>query len=81
MEEMVGPVSNMREGTTLRVLAANGPYGEFYGCDSISLEYFGYTIVYSWGRPHCTYSLRTLVSVSAGISSADMGKFLRLLGI
>jgi len=30
MEETVGPVSYMREGTTSRVTAADRPYGEFY---------------------------------------------------
>jgi hypothetical protein len=35
----------MREGTTLRVMAANRPYGEFYDFYSISAEYFGYTPV------------------------------------
>jgi hypothetical protein len=32
----------MREGTTLRVMAADRPYGEFYDFYSISPEYFGH---------------------------------------
>jgi hypothetical protein len=32
----------MWEGTTLRVMVADRPYGEFYDFYSISLEYFGY---------------------------------------
>jgi hypothetical protein len=35
----------MQEGTILRVMEADRPYGEFYDCYSISLEYFGYTLV------------------------------------
>jgi hypothetical protein len=34
----------MREGTPLRVMAADRPYGEFYDFYSISLEYFGTTM-------------------------------------
>jgi hypothetical protein len=32
----------MWEGTTLRVMATDRPYGEFYDFYSVSLEYFGY---------------------------------------
>jgi hypothetical protein len=32
----------MQEGTTLRVMVADRPYGEFYDFYSISPEYFGY---------------------------------------
>jgi hypothetical protein len=32
----------MQEGTTLGVMAADVPYGEFYDFHSVSLEYFGY---------------------------------------
>jgi hypothetical protein len=35
----------MREGTTLRVMAADRPYAEFYDFYSVSPEYFGYTLV------------------------------------
>jgi hypothetical protein len=35
----------MREGTTLRVMAADSPYCEFYDFYSVSPEYFGYTLV------------------------------------
>jgi hypothetical protein len=35
----------MREGTTLRVMAASRPCGEFYDFYSISPEYFGFTCV------------------------------------
>jgi hypothetical protein len=44
MKEMVGPVY-MAEGTTSRVIAADRPYGEFYGFYRVSPEYFGYTLV------------------------------------
>jgi len=36
----------MWEGTTSRVMAADRPYGEFYNFYSISLEDFGYHLVY-----------------------------------
>jgi hypothetical protein len=36
----------MWEGTTSRVMAADRLYGEFYEFYSVSLDYFGYTIVY-----------------------------------
>jgi len=45
MEEMVGPVVYMQEGTTLRVKAADMPYGEFYDFYSVSPENFGSTHV------------------------------------
>jgi hypothetical protein len=32
----------MQEGTTLRVMLADRPYGEFHDFYSISPEYFGY---------------------------------------
>jgi hypothetical protein len=35
----------MREETTLRVMAADRPYGEFYVFYSVGPEYFGYIIV------------------------------------
>jgi hypothetical protein len=35
----------MWEGTFLRVMAADRPYGEFYDFYSIIAEYFGYTLV------------------------------------
>jgi hypothetical protein len=35
----------MREGTTSRVMAADRAYGEFYNFYSVSLEYFGHTLV------------------------------------
>jgi hypothetical protein len=41
----------MREGTTLRVMAAARPYCEFYDFYSVSPEYFGYTIVYEQREP------------------------------
>jgi hypothetical protein len=34
-----------QEGTTLRVMAADRPYGEFHDFYSISPEYFGYHLV------------------------------------
>jgi len=37
----------MREGTTSRVTVADGPYGEFYGIYSVSLENLGYHNVYT----------------------------------
>jgi hypothetical protein len=70
----------MREGTTSRVMAAGRPYSEFYDVYSISPEYFGYHLIYSQRRSHCTHSLRTLVSMIAGTSLAEIGKGLRLLG-
>jgi hypothetical protein len=39
----------MREGTALRVIAADRPYGEFYDFYSVSPEYFGYTFLYIIG--------------------------------
>ena len=36
----------MREGTTLRVMAADRPYGNFYEFYSVSPENFGSTLVY-----------------------------------
>jgi hypothetical protein len=44
----------MWEGTTLRVMAADRPYGEFHDLYSISLEYFGYhhTWLAANGRHH-----------------------------
>jgi hypothetical protein len=36
----------MRKGTTLRVMVADRPYGEFYDFYSVSPEYFGYTVVF-----------------------------------
>jgi hypothetical protein len=39
MEETVGPMFTW-EGTNSRVLAAYGPYGEFYDFYSVSPEYF-----------------------------------------
>jgi hypothetical protein len=36
----------MREGITSRVMAADRPYGEFYGFYSASPEYFGYALVF-----------------------------------
>jgi hypothetical protein len=35
----------MREGTTSRMMAADKPYGEFYGFYSVCSEYFGYSLV------------------------------------
>ena len=35
----------MGEGNTLRVTAADRPYGEFYDFYSVSPENFGYTLV------------------------------------
>jgi hypothetical protein len=35
----------MRKGTTLRVMAADWPYDEFYDFYSFSVEYFGHTLV------------------------------------
>jgi hypothetical protein len=35
----------MREGTTLRAMVADRPYGEFYDFYCFSPEYFGYTLV------------------------------------
>jgi hypothetical protein len=43
----VGPVSNVREGTTSRVMAADKPYVEFYDFDNVNPEYIGYTLVLS----------------------------------
>jgi hypothetical protein len=53
----------MREGTTLRVMAADRLYGEFYDFYSISPEYFGYTLILAlWTtKPihwHCCCFLR-----------------------
>jgi hypothetical protein len=45
----------MREGTTLRVMAANRPYGEFYDLYSISPEYFGYILVFILQNVSATY--------------------------
>jgi hypothetical protein len=36
----------MQEGTTLRVMEADRPYGEFHDFYSISLKYFVYTLVF-----------------------------------
>jgi hypothetical protein len=36
----------MQEGTTLRVMAADRPYGDFYDFYSISPENFGSTLVF-----------------------------------
>jgi hypothetical protein len=52
MEETVGPLSTCGK-TTLRVMAADKPYGEFYNFYTISPEYFGYYHVY--GILHMTY--------------------------
>jgi hypothetical protein len=41
----------MWEGTTSRVMAADMPYGEFYGFYNVSPEYFGFTVVVS-SRPY-----------------------------
>jgi hypothetical protein len=38
----------MRVGTTLRVMAADRLYGEFYDFYSVCLEYFGYHHLNSW---------------------------------
>jgi hypothetical protein len=38
----------MQEGTTLRVMAAERPYGEFYDIYSIIPEYLGYHHLNSW---------------------------------
>jgi hypothetical protein len=46
MEETVGPVPYMREGATSRVMAPNSPYCKFYDSYSVSLEYFGCTLVF-----------------------------------
>jgi hypothetical protein len=35
----------VREGTTLRAIAADRPYGEFYDFNSVSPEYFGYQLI------------------------------------
>jgi hypothetical protein len=45
MKETVGPVPT-GEGTTLRVMVADGPYGEFYDFDSDSAEYFDCHLVF-----------------------------------
>jgi hypothetical protein len=37
MEETVGAIIYMREGTTSRLTAADRPYGEFYDFYSVSL--------------------------------------------
>jgi hypothetical protein len=37
----------MREGTTLRVMAADKPHGEFYDFYSVIPECFGYNLVFS----------------------------------
>jgi hypothetical protein len=34
----------MWNGSTLRVVEADRPYGEFYDFYSVNLEYFGYTL-------------------------------------
>jgi len=46
----------MWEGTTSRVTVADRPYGEFYDFYSVSLENFGY---------HLVYDHRTLTLLSA----------------
>jgi hypothetical protein len=38
----------MLEGTTLRMMVVNRPYGEFYDFYSISPEYYGYTLYMSF---------------------------------
>jgi hypothetical protein len=40
----------MREGTTSRAMAADRPYGEFYGVYSVGPEYFGYTVECHFGN-------------------------------
>jgi hypothetical protein len=44
--EIVELVSTMymREGTTLRVMVADGPYDKFYDFYSVSPVYFGYIV-------------------------------------
>jgi hypothetical protein len=51
----------MREETTSRVMAADRPYGEIYDCYSVSLEYFGYTLVCLWmTKPRAKFSLKVI---------------------
>jgi hypothetical protein len=49
----------MREGTTSRVTAADKPYGEFYDFYSVSLEYFGYSLVFHTNLHENVYLLYT----------------------
>jgi hypothetical protein len=55
----------MREETTSWVMAADRPYGEFYGLYSVSLKYFGYTNVLTAGNEtNLTHSLSSVYSVT-----------------
>jgi hypothetical protein len=53
----------IRKGTSLRVMAADGPYGNFYDFYSVSVETFGSTLVFTllsnlyFSRTNCTYSV------------------------
>jgi hypothetical protein len=40
-----GTSACMQEEPTLKVMAADRPYGEFYDCYSIRPEYYGYSLV------------------------------------
>jgi hypothetical protein len=46
----------MREETTSKVMAADRPYGEFYNFDSVSPEYFGFTLVWKGHWPYTNNS-------------------------
>jgi hypothetical protein len=59
MEETVGLVSTCGKGTTSSVMAADGPYGEFYDFYSVSPEYFGYHHVYQLKIPITISGSRT----------------------
>jgi hypothetical protein len=45
MDETVWTGAYMREGTTLRVMAADRLYSEFCDFNSVSPKYFRYTLV------------------------------------
>jgi hypothetical protein len=54
----------MREGTTLRVMVADKPSCKFYNFYSVSLEYFGYTLVQcQYHLPHREQSSDKTLSV------------------
>jgi hypothetical protein len=57
----VGPVY-MWEGTTSRVMAADRPYGEFYGVCRVRPEFFGHTLV-SWSPRYALWSRQEVVRI------------------
>jgi hypothetical protein len=77
----------MREGTTSRVTVADRPCGEFYDFYSVSLENFGYRLVFKatnyiltidlkFDMKHFLFLIMTdyfLVSCSSPMSAASVG--------